>query len=275
MSRALDLIADWPVPAAAAAVVGPSGVLAQHGDVHRAFRLASVTKPLVARAAQVAVEEGVVELDTPAGPPGATVRHLLAHASGLAMQSGEVLSPPGARRIYSNHGFAVLAETIEAGSGIDFAVYLAEAVFEPLGMTSSRLDGGAAAAGFGAVSSVADLVVFAGDLLRPRVVSPQMHAEAISVQFPGLSGVVPGYGMQRPNDWGLGFEIRDAKSPHWTAPGNSPATYGHFGQTGTFLWVDPMAGLALVVLTDRDFGDWAKPLWPSLSGEVLREFGAD
>ncbi|MCB1290227.1 serine hydrolase domain-containing protein [Mycolicibacterium sp.] len=275
MSRALDLIADWPVPAAAAAVAGPSGVLAHRGDVHRAFRLASVTKPLVARAAQVAVEEGVVDLDTPAGPPGATVRHLLAHASGLAMQSDEVLARPGTRRIYSNFGFAVLAGTIEAESGIDFADYLAEAVFEPLGMAASRLDGGAAAAGFGAVSSVADLVAFAGDLLRPRVVSPQMHAEAISVQFPGLSGVVPGYGMQRPNDWGLGFEIRDAKSPHWTAAGNSPATYGHFGQTGTFLWVDPTADLALVVLTDRDFGDWAKPLWPALSGEVLREFGAD
>ena len=275
MSRALDLIADWPVPAAAAAVAGPSGVLAHRGDVHRAFRLASVTKPLVARAAQVAVEEGVVDLDTPAGPPGATVRHLLAHASGLAMQSDEVLARPGTRRIYSNFGFAVLAGTIEAESGIDFADYLAEAVFEPLGMAASRLDGGAGAAGFGAVSSVADLAAFAGDLLRPRVVSPQMHAEAISVQFPGLSGVVPGYGMQRPNDWGLGFEIRDAKSPHWTAAGNSPATYGHFGQTGTFLWVDPTADLALVVLTDRDFGDWAKPLWPALSGEVLREFGAD
>ena len=275
MSRALDLIADWPVPAAAGAVVGPSGVLAHQGDVHRGFRLASVTKPLVARAAQVAVEEGVVDLDTPAGPPGSTVRHLLAHASGLAMQSGEVLARPGTRRIYSNYGFAVLAEAIEAESGIDFAGYLAEAVFEPLGMTASRLDGGAAAAGFGAVSTVADLVAFAGDLLRPRVVSPQMHAQAISVQFPGLSGVVPGYGMQRPNDWGLGFEIRDGKSPHWTAAGNSPATYGHFGQTGTFLWVDPSVELALVVLTDRDFGEWAKPLWPALSGEVLREFGAD
>ena len=275
MSRALDLIADWPVPAAAGAVVGPSGVLAHQGDVHRGFRLASVTKPLVARAAQVAVEEGVVDLDTPAGPPGSTVRHLLAHASGLEMQSGEVLARPGTRRIYSNYGFAVLAEAIEAESGIDFAGYLAEAVFEPLGMTASRLDGGAAAAGFGAVSTVADLVAFAGDLLRPRVVSPQMHAQAISVQFPGLSGVVPGYGMQRPNDWGLGFEIRDGKSPHWTAAGNSPATYGHFGQTGTFLWVDPSVELALVVLTDRDFGEWAKPLWPALSGEVLREFGAD
>jgi CubicO group peptidase (beta-lactamase class C family) len=79
--------------------------------------------------------------------------------------------------------------------------------------------------------------------------------------------------MQRPNDWGLGFEIRDGKSPHWTGSANSGRTYGHFGQSGTFLWVDPQAELALVALADRDFGEWAHPLWPALSDGVLREFG--
>ena len=275
LPAALDLIAEWPVDNAAAAVVGPSGVLAAHGDTTRRFRLASVTKPLVARAAQVAVEEGVVELDTPAGPPGATVRHLLAHASGLSVQSAEVVAQPGTRRVYSNYGFAVLAQTLEQESGIEFGRYLAEAVFGPLGMSASTLEGGAAAAGYGAVSTEADLASFAVDLLRPRTVSPEMHAEATAVQFPGLVGVLPGYGMQRPNDWGLGFEIRDGKSPHWTGAANSPATYGHFGQSGTFVWVDPAHDLGVVVLTDRDFGDWAKPLWPAFSDEVLRELNAD
>ena len=275
MSFSLDAIADWPVPNAAAAVVGPTGVLAVYGDPTRAFRLASVTKPLVARAAQIAVEEGVLELDTPAGPPGSTVRHLLAHASGLAMHSAEVQAAPGSRRVYSNYGFAVLAETIEEHSGIEFSRYLTEAVFEPLGMASARLEGTAAAAGFGGVASVEDLAAFAGDLLVPRTVSQQMHAEATSVQFPGLDGVLPGFGVQRPNDWGLGFEIRDGKSPHWTGGANSAATYGHFGQTGTFLWVDPSRDVALVVLTDRDFDDWAKPLWPALSDGVLAEFNSD
>lgn len=272
---ALDLLADWPVPTASAAVLGPAGVLASHGNTARRYRLASVTKPLLARAAQVAVEEGVFELETPAGPPGSTVRHLLAHTAGYAMQTAEILARPGARRIYSNHGFAVLAETLERDSGIETGRYLAEAVFEPLGMTASTLDGGTEAAGYGAVSTVDDLVLFAGDLLRPRTVSAQMHGEATSVQFPGLDGVVPGYGMQRPNDWGLGFEIRAGKTPHWTGTSNSPRTYGHFGQSGTFLWVDPDRGLALVVLTDRDFGEWAKPLWPALSDQVLAAFRSD
>ncbi len=272
---ALDAIADWPVTNAAAAIVGPSGVLAEYGDQTRAFALASVTKPLVARALHIAVEEGVVELDTPAGPPGSTIRHLLAHASGLSMHSGEVLAEPGKRRMYSNYGFQVLAETMQNEAGITFGQYLHEALFEPLGMIDSRLEDGPVAAGYGATSTVADLARFAADLLRPATVAPQTHAEAITVQFPGLDGVLPGFGVQRPNDWGLGFEIRGGKSPHWTGSDNSTRTYGHFGQSGTFIWADPERDLALVVLTDRSFGDWSRSCWPAFSDTVIAEFRAD
>lgn len=66
---ALDLVADWPVSTVAAAVVAPEGIRAQIGPVTQQFALASVTKPLVARAAQVALEEGAVDLVTPAGRP--------------------------------------------------------------------------------------------------------------------------------------------------------------------------------------------------------------
>jgi CubicO group peptidase (beta-lactamase class C family) len=269
---ALDAIADWPVPTAAAAVVGPSGVVATYGDVNRRFALASVTKLLVARAVQIAIEEGVVELDTPAGPPGATMRHLLAHTSGYTLDSDAVMSPPGKRRIYSNFGFGVAAETVQKESGIEFGRYLSEAVFEPLGMASSELEGGAKAAGFGVTSTVTDLAAFAADLLRPALVSAQMHEQATTVQFAGVDGVLPGFGVQRPNDWGLGFEIRDAKAPHWTGSANSSRTYGHFGQSGTFLWVDPERDLALIALTDRGFGDWAYEPWPRLSDAVINEF---
>ncbi len=272
MPRVLDALDDWPVAAAAAAIVGPSGTLATYGDTERPFFLASVTKPLVARAVQVAIEEGVAELGTAAGPPGSTIRHLLAHASGLSVHSDQVLAKPGTRRVYSNYGFAVLAETVQRASGIEFGRYLAEAVFEPLGMAATRLDGGAPAAGFGATSTVADLAAFADDLLNPTTVSAQLHTEAITVQFPGLDGVLPGYGVQRPNDWGLGFEIKDSKSPHWTGVSNSARTYGHFGQSGTLIWADPQAELVLIVLTDRDFGDWATGLWPALADAVISEY---
>ncbi len=271
---ALDALADWPVSNASAAVIGPAGILAAHGDTAHRFALASVTKPLVARAVQIAVEEGAVELDTPAGPPGSTIRHLLAHTSGYSMHDDKLMAEPGKRRIYSNFGFGVAAQTVAGESDIEFGRYLAGAVFEPLGMVSSELDGGAEAAGYGVTSTVADLAAFAADLLRPRLVSADMHNAAIDVQFPGLDGVLPGFGVQRPNDWGLGFELRDGKSPHWTGSANSAGTFGHFGQSGTFLWVDPARDLAVVALTDRDFGDWAYERWPALSDAVIAEFGS-
>ncbi|NUS44743.1 MAG: beta-lactamase family protein [Mycobacteriaceae bacterium] len=266
--QSLEQVGHWPVDHSAAAVIADGGVLGEFGDAERVFPLASVTKLLVAYAVLVAVEEGAVELDQPAGPPGSTVRHLLAHTSGLAFDTDRVQAEPGQRRIYSSSGFEALAAFVAGQTGIDFPVYLKEAVFEPLGMVSSALVG---SAGSGAESSLHDLCRFAAELLQPRLLAADTRNTATRVQFPGLSGLLPGYGSQRPNDWGLGFEIRGGKSPHWTGLTNSVATYGHFGQSGTFLWVDPDTRVGCVVLTDRPFGDWAKPLWTQLSDAVLAE----
>jgi CubicO group peptidase (beta-lactamase class C family) len=259
---AVGTVLDWPVDHVGAAVLTDTTVTA--GDTARAFPLASVTKLLTAYAVLIAVEEGAVDWDTPAGPPGSTVRHLAAHASGLAFAEDKMQAKPGARRIYSNVGFDALADTIAAATGMPFAEYLHEAVCEPLGMTATQLDGSPAADG---VSSVDDLVRFAAELRAPTLTAT--FDAATRVAFPGLVGVLPGYGRQTPNDWGLGFEIRDGKSPHWTGTNSSPRTYGHFGQSGTFLWVDPDADAAAVVLTDRDFGPWAIEAWPAWTDKVL------
>jgi CubicO group peptidase (beta-lactamase class C family) len=262
---ALRQVDDWGADHAAAAVVGPEGVRATHGAADREFRWASVTKPAVALAALVAAEEGIVDLDEPAGPPGATVRQLLAHASGLPFEGDAPIAEPGKRRIYSNTGFEQLAAHVAVAAEMPFAEYLHAAVFEPLGM-SAELRG---SAGAGVHGSLGDATRLARELLRPTLIAAETLAEAISVQFPGLSGVIPGIGRQDPNDWGLGLELKDAKSPHWTGTRNSPRTFGHFGGSGTFLWVDPEADLALVALSDRDFGDWALEAWPRLADEVL------
>ncbi|MEC3952852.1 serine hydrolase domain-containing protein [Nocardia sp. CDC153] len=268
--RALDQMRQWPVRnAAVGVVVRGKGVVDTEGDTARVFPLASVTKPLVAYGVLVAVEEGAIELDQPAGPPGSTVRHLLAHTSGLAFDTTDVLAKPGAKRIYSSAGFEVLADFVAAQTGIPFDQYLREAVFEPLGMNSSALVGPAGHAGR---SCVADLLRFAEELLEPVVVSAELVSEASTVQFPDRNGVLPGYGSQRPNDWGLGFEIRDHKKPHWTGGANSPRTFGHFGQSGTFLWVDPDVGMACLALADENFGDWARAAWPPFSDAVIAEF---
>lgn len=267
LRTATGAVLDWPVDHVAAAVVAADGtVLATAGETDREFPLASVTKPLAAYAVLIAVEEGAVDWDTPAGPEGSTVRHLAAHTSGLSFSDGVAQAKPGARRIYSNVGFEVLGETIAAAAGMPFDQYLHEAVCEPLGMANTRLEGSPAA---GAVSTADDLVRFAAELQAPTLVHTETLKEATSVAFPGVDGVLPGFGRQVPNDWGLGFEIRDGKSPHWTGANSSPRTFGHFGQSGTFLWVDPDAGAACVVLTDRDFGPWAAQAWPPFTDAVL------
>lgn len=265
LGRAVGTVLDWPVDRVGATVVGADGsVLAIAGDADRPFRLASVTKLLTAYAVLVAVEEGAVEWDTPAGPPGSTVAHLAAHASGLAFSEHVAQAPPGARRIYSNTGFDVLGATVADATGMAFPEYLRLAVSAPLGMAATTVDGSPAADG---VSTLADLARFAAELQAP--VLTHTLARATVTAFPGLDGVLPGFGRQRPCDWGLGYEIRDGKSPHWTGTHSSPRTFGHFGQAGTFLWVDPDAGAAAVVLTDRDFGPWAVAAWPAWTDGVL------
>ncbi|WP_375480280.1 serine hydrolase domain-containing protein [uncultured Jatrophihabitans sp.] len=272
-SSALELVADWPVDTAAAAVVGPGGVLAAHGPQDHRFPLASVTKLLAALAVLVAVEEEAVALDDPVDEaliPGATLRHLLAHASGLAPERPLRSFAPAQRRVYSNVGIELAGRHVAAATDIDFAAYLDAAVAQPLRLTGTTLPGSPARDG---VSTAGDLALVATELLSPTgLLSAGTLADLARVQYPGLRGVLPGYGPQDPNDWGLGFEIRGAKSPHWTGAQNSPSTYGHFGQSGTMLWIDPVARLALVALADRDFDDWARAAWPALSDAVLAEF---
>src|SRR5690349_3597141 len=133
MSDALRMavggVLDWPVPHAASAVVLADGtVAAAAGEQEREFRLASVTKPIVAYAVLIAIEEGALDWDDPAGPEGATVRHLAAHTSGVSFEEGKTQARPGTRRIYSNRGFELLAEAVAVGAGMPFRDYLHEAV---------------------------------------------------------------------------------------------------------------------------------------------------
>jgi len=286
--EAFAAVAGWPVGSAAVGVLrlgatGPSPSRSDGetvGDVERPFPWASVTKPATALAVLVAVEEGTLALDEPAGPPGSTVRHLLAHASGLGPAPGPPIESPATRRIYSNAGYDLLADILGRRSGMAFADYLTQGVLEPLGMGGTTLDGAGAGAGgvsgagpgaAGLSGPLVDLLALAGEWARPTLISPATWLDATSVQFPGLAGVLPGFGPFAPCDWGLGVEVRGHKHPHWTGTTNSPATFGHFGQTGSFLWVDPVAGVVCAGLADRPFGVWASRAWPALSDAVLAE----
>ena len=151
-----------------------------------------------------------------------------------------------------------------------FPEYLHAAVLEPLGL-SATLEGDAAG---GIVGDLRDMLRFGQEALEPTLIAPETLAEATLVQFPGLDGVLPGFGRQTPNDWGLGFELRNRKSPHWTGSANSPRTYGHFGSrpgTATFLWIDPERRLVAAALADESFGEWAVAAWPALADAMLSE----
>ena len=296
---ALPALAQFDFPVAMIAseltVDGRVRTLVEAGQIDEVFPFASVTKPIVAWSALVAVKRGLLDLDAPAGAgtahsaagagtahnavgagtahsaagamlPGATVRHLLAHASGIAFDSDAVLAAPGTRRIYSNRGIEILGERLQEATATPLERWVETTVLEPLGMSSVLVPGSPAHSGEG---TARDLAVFAGELAAPRLISASLAAEATSVVFPGLDGVLPGYGRQAPNDFGLGVEVRGHKRPHWTGRAGSPATFGHFGQSGSFIWVDPEARRQAVFLGERRFAAVHKDIWPDLCDQIL------
>jgi CubicO group peptidase (beta-lactamase class C family) len=265
--EALEQIDAWDVPFAAAGVTRADGTVATRGDAAQVVRLASVSKPVTALAMLVAAEEGTVDLDEPAGPPGSTIRHLLAHASGLPFHGTIPIAPPGRRRIYSNEGFGVLGVHLATRADMPFADYVRAAVCEPLGL---RLDP-TGHPGAGMHACLDDVLALGRELLGPTLIAPETLAEMTTVQFPGLDGVLPDFGRFSPLDWGLGVELKDAKVGHWTGSRTSSRTFGHFGGSGTFLWVDPTIEVACAALTTREFGDWAKEAWPRLSDAAVED----
>ena len=240
-------LADWPVGSASVAVIGPAGVLDMVDD-GQAHPWASVTKVITALTVLDGTFEGVVGLDDEVGPPGSTLRHLLSHASGIAIDCDDARSRPGTRRVYSNRGIDLAAEHLAAATGRPFSASSSrERVLDLLGMSGTELSGSPA---HGATGPITDLAALAADLLRPNLLLPNVVALASTVAFPGLSGVLPGFGRQQDNDWGLGCEIRDHKTPHWTAAGQlTGRTFGHFGQSGQLPLGRPggPAGLCVVV----------------------------
>ena len=275
VARAIELVHRWPVDAVAAASVIDDDVTIV-GLRQQRFSLASLTKLTTAMAVLIAVEEGTLALEDDIAllldlPDLAPLRiaELLSHSSGLAPDTpAHRLAPEGQRRIYSNAGYELAAMAVAHRSGIPFDTYLHDAVFAPLAMQSTALVGSPAS---GVMSTIDDLVRLLRELRLPRLVSSATHDRMVTPHRSGLGGILPGFGRQADNSWGLGPEIRDHKSPHWTGTLNSPETYGHFGRSGTCLWWDPVRRRGAIALTTREFGDWAAVEWPRLSDAVLSE----
>ena len=266
---ALDSMAGWGGINAGAAIF-PDGSIERFGPTDRPFELASITKLYTALAALIAHEEGTLALDDDLGDAGYSAADLLAHSAGVAPDERRWMAAPHTRRIYSTAAYEILADAIADAATMPFAVYARDAVIAPLELPTMRLDG---SPGAGAIGSIEDLIELAAAWRTPSLIHGSTLARATRPHRPELDGVLPGFGQRTPNPWGLGPEIRGDKAPHWTAPENDPSTYGHFGRSGTMLWIDPAAQTTLIALSDQGFGPWASAAWPVLSTAVLAAAG--
>src|SRR5690606_28181890 len=146
--------------------------LAVQGNPRTALPLASVSKPITAWGALIAVERGLVDLDEPAGPEGSTLLNLLDHTSGLPFDGEQTQAAPGTRRIYSNAGFDALAAHVAEAAGMPFADWMAQEVSGPLGMRDIDVSGRPSA---GYRASIDDLLIFGREVLRPTLVPVELR----------------------------------------------------------------------------------------------------
>lgn len=260
-------LAEWPVNNISVAFVSFKNSMWEelflYGDLEKEYYLASVTKVLSTYGILYACKQKLLGLDDVIVSNGAGVKHFLSHASGLGpVNSTDFIIEPAKKRIYSNYGFEILSEYFEHKTKVDFSQYLKEQIFSSLDMDHTYLTGPAGYAGY---TNLNDMCGFLHELINPGLISQEELDMTTTPIFPNLRGILPGFGSFKENVWGLGFEIKGDKHPHWTSPLVSSQTYGHFGQSGCYLWVDPQAKLGMVVLADKDFGEWSKELWPKFN----------
>jgi CubicO group peptidase (beta-lactamase class C family) len=132
------------------------------------YKIGSVSKQFIATGIMLLVQDGKLAVGdkvskylqgTPATWEPITLRHLLTHTSGIVREAPgfdpyklqpdiaviETAYPlplrftPGEKYEYCNVGYFILAEIIHRVSGQPWADFLAERVFGPLGMTSTRV----------------------------------------------------------------------------------------------------------------------------------------
>lgn len=246
------------------AVIEPGRTL-EFGDSAVVYPYKSVTKMFSAWAMLIAVDRAMIDLDDEVqiaeGQRTVTLRHLLAHVSGLGFNGPKLEAGIEEKRIYSNRGIEEASWAIEEATGFDFSDWVESTVLEPLGLVETMIDGSPAHAGVG---SIRDLVALAKELMDPQLISKDLADEARHVAYPGLKGLTPGYGSYSDNTWGLGFEIKGAKVRTWFPRNASPESFGHFGQSGSFLWIDPENYRAMAFLGDEPFGAWHRKTWQRL-----------
>ena len=238
--------------------------IAHAGDRSAVRAWASVSKMAVSLSFGIEVDWGMHALNEPMGPPGATLANLLSHSSGLGLEESDPVVGVGIKRIYSNIGIDLAVTSIVEDNPP--ALWLEDRLFSPMGMSSTRLVGRPCS---GLQGSLNDLERLALAWLRPDIVSLETQKRFITPYLAELDGIVPGFGKFSPCPWGLGPEIHGTKQ-HWMGSELPAQSFGHFGQSGAMMLLDPVNRIGLVALSDVAFGPWAVSLWPQWTNDMHR-----
>ncbi len=274
--------------------------------VDTVFDLASLTKVVAtAPSIHLLAEQGKIKLSAPVarylpafgakGKEAITVEQLLLHTGGLvadnpltdyrggraeALGRIDALAPahdPGSAFEYSDVGYIVLGELVEAVSGQPLDVFAREHLFAPLGMDDTAYDPGAALLARAAPTEPRDGAMLEGEVHDPRAhllggVAGHAGLFSTAADLARFAAMLldkgkPGPGsparvlapstlraMTTPRDLPdgakrtLGWDVRPGLA-------GGPGGYGHTGFTGTSLWIDPASDTAIIVLTSRLYPD--------------------
>jgi uncharacterized protein YbbC (DUF1343 family) len=279
------------------------------------FDMASVTKVVATTTAVMTmVEDGRIRLTDPVaqfipefakyGKSRVTVRHLLTHTSGLRpdldqndwtgrdtaihLACEEVLTQaPGARFVYSDINFILLAEIVQRVAKQPFETYVQERIFQPLGMKETGFkpatalrpriaptEACASAGGpcdeasngmlrgvvhdptarrMGDVAGHAGLFSTASDLAifcRMLLDGGAIGAARVLSPLTIARMTSPATAQGEPNVRGLGWDLDSAYSAN-RGELMPLGSFGHTGFTGTSLWIDPTTKTFIVFLSNR------------------------
>lgn len=283
------------------------------------FAIASMTKPITATAVMILADEGKLSIDDPVSKyipefnevalKGGekvrcmTIKELMTHTSGLVgsqqnegmlAETAQLLAKrplgfePGIKWEYSP-GLSVCGRVVEVVSKQPFDKFLAERIFQPLGMQNTTFnptaeqrkriaklyepgkDGKPLAQAThwindlseprtpnpsgGLFSTAKDMgrfyqmVLNGGELDGKRILSPEAVKQMTTLQTGDLQT-----GFTPGNGWGLGWCV--VREPQGVTQNLSPGTFGHGGAFGTQGWVDPEKQMVYVLLIQRtNFGN--------------------
>ncbi len=202
----------------------------------------------------------------------------------------DLVHTPGTRVHYQSMGILTLSSIIEVITSIPTSRLLADEIFSPLQMTSTSLgvtddclrstrppvdsmveheeghdDWGwnsdywrkLGAPWGGLISTSSDLGLFCRHVLR--ILGGEQGVFSISSMRAMTSNQLCGFpnlkaGTRAALPWGYGWQLNWPNHPRGFGSILPPSAFGHWGATGTLVWIDPTKSVYGVVLTNEPMG---------------------